>query len=314
MKQKTIFISFILILFAGSMPVFAAVDTNITEFLPDLSDTGQGSSPSNQILERFRGLVPNTTIDSLLGTRSTVTQTSRSSSPDAVDVFTKNLKLGDTDAEVLLLQKILNEDPDTLVSANGPGSLGSETTYFGQKTKVAVIKLQNKHYGEVLAPNGLSSGTGYFGASTRAMVNTEQKSKNKTVAQPTAESQTSTIPNNTVSGLGETVKITSLEPTHGKNGTTVTIHGVGMTATANKIIAGGKTIYNIPSTDGKTLVFTVETSATFPTNPTMSVASSTYIQNNFSAYKTAEFPSLKYPVCVINDSGMSNCAFFHIDI
>jgi len=306
----------------SSTHVFGAINatsTDITEFFPNIDDSAnnQENTQAAQILERFRGLIPNATIDALSSTNKVVIQTNRITSPDTVDIFTKNLKLGDIDTEVLLLQKILNEDPDTMVSVSGYGSLGNETTYFGQKTKVAVIKLQNKHAGEVLIPNGLSFGTGYFGPSTRSMLNTARKNKSKTTSVVTskasAESLASTIPNGNVSGLGETVKITSLEPTHGKNGTLVTIHGLGMTPTANKIIAGGETIYNVPSSDGKTLIFIME-SPVFLDLTGMSVASSTYIQNNFSTYKTAEFPSLKYPVCVINDSGMSNCAFFNIDI
>jgi len=297
----------------------SATSTDITEFLPNIDDlaNNQENTKTSQLLERFRGLIPNAIIDVLSGTNKAVIQTNRTTSPDTADIFTKNLKLGDVDAEVLLLQKSLNEDPDTMVSSDGAGSIGNETTYFGQKTKTAVIKLQNKHAGEVLIPNGLTSGTGYFGPSTRAMLNTAHKNKSKTTpvvtSKASAESVSSTIPNGNVSGLGETVKITSLKPTHGKNGTLVTIHGLGMTPTANKIIAGGKTIYNVPSSDGKTLVFIME-SPVFLDLTGMSVASSTYIQNNFSVYKTADFPILKYPVCVINDSGMSNCAFFIIDI
>lgn len=297
----------------------SATSTDVTEFLPnvDNSANNQENTQAGQLLERFRGLIPNATIDALSGTNKAVIQTNRIASPDTADVFTKNLKLGDTDAEVLLLQKTLNEDPDTMVSSDGAGSMGNETTYFGQKTKTAVIKLQNKHAGEVLIPNGLSSGTGYFGPSTRAMLNTAHKNKSKTTtivtSKASAESLASTIPSGNVSGLGETVKITSLEPTHGKNGTVVTIHGMGMTATANKVIAGGKTIYNVPSSDGKTLVFSVESPLSLDLSG-MTIASSTYLKDHFNEIKTQDFPKLRYPVCIVNDSGMSNCAFFNIDI
>jgi peptidoglycan hydrolase-like protein with peptidoglycan-binding domain len=259
----------------------------------------------------FRGLLPNSSIDSF--TKQTTPQITTTNT-NTSDVFTKNLKVGDTDQEVLLLQKALNEDPDTVIAASGAGSPGNETTYFGQRTKTAVIKLQNKHYGEVLAPNGLSSGTGYFGASTRAMMNNQQKNKDKNSVQSLGESVITTIPNAAVSGLGETVKIESLDPPRGKSGTQVTIHGSGITRSANRIIAGGQMTYNATSTDGRTLTFTIKSPAEFIFDPELSVASTTYIKSHFSEYVTKDFPILKYPVCIQNDNGLSNCAFFTIDL
>ncbi|MCK9351321.1 MAG: hypothetical protein WCT49_00215 [Candidatus Paceibacterota bacterium] len=214
-------------------------------------------------------------------------------------VFSKNLKLGDTDAQVLALQKVLNRDTATVISTTGPGSLGNETTYFGLKTKTALIKFQNKYAKEVLIPNGLTVGTGYFGVSTRTLLNTlNAKTAGTTPAAVVMEKLT----------------ITALEPTHGKDGTVVTIRGTGITKTANKIIAGGVTVYNATSTDGKTLTFTMRSGVTFPVDSGMSEASTTYIKEHFKEFVTDTFPPLKYPVCISNDNGMSNCAFFTIDL
>lgn len=105
-------------------------------------------------------------------------------------VFTKTLKQGMSDAEVMNLQKVLNTDPSTQVAAMGVGSAGNETMYFGPATKAAVVKYQNKYAATILAPQGLTMGTGQVGASTRA-------SLNKMCSTPTTPT-TPTIPATTV--------------------------------------------------------------------------------------------------------------------
>ncbi|MEK7567834.1 MAG: peptidoglycan-binding domain-containing protein [Patescibacteria group bacterium] len=78
--------------------------------------------------------------------------------------LTKDLQMGMTDSEVRTLQMILNKSADTMVSSSGAGAPGSETTYFGAKTKAAVMKFQAK--------NGISPVAGYVGPKTRAVLNT----------------------------------------------------------------------------------------------------------------------------------------------
>jgi len=75
--------------------------------------------------------------------------------------FTLRLLRGSTGNEVLELQKFLNAH-GFIVSATGNGSIGHESTYFGLKTELAVIKFQ--------AANKLKA-DGIVGTGTRAILN-----------------------------------------------------------------------------------------------------------------------------------------------
>ncbi len=85
--------------------------------------------------------------------------------------FTMDLQPGYTDQQVLELQRVLNADVDTTISLSGEGARGRETKYFGNQTKQAVIKFQEKYRDTVLTPYGLTKGTGIVGKATRTRLN-----------------------------------------------------------------------------------------------------------------------------------------------
>lgn len=94
-----------------------------------------------------------------------------SAQTSASSVFTANLSLGSSGAQVAALQRILNRDTDTRIASAGPGSPGNETVYFGLLTKAAVVRFQEKYAGEILTPAALTHGNGYVGSYTRAKLN-----------------------------------------------------------------------------------------------------------------------------------------------
>jgi hypothetical protein len=181
--------------------------------------------------------------------------------------ITKNLKLGDKDAEVILLQKTLNLDLDTQLSTSGSGSKGHETNYFGKATQNAVVRFQNKYSSEILIPANLNRGNGFVGHLTRNKINTiilgiiekqnQQIATSTLTSTPTPSlTELETIDTSSVSEKDNATSpvITNISPDHGPNKTTITITGSHF-AKLNTVITSFKIFPNIPSDDGKTLQF-----------------------------------------------------------
>jgi|GEM_PF-1540826 parallel beta-helix repeat protein len=82
-------------------------------------------------------------------------------------VFLRSLALGSVGEDVRCLQQFLNIEGFP-IATTGPGSLGSETPYFGLLTKRAVAAWQSRYATQVLVPFGLSTGTGFWGRSSIA--------------------------------------------------------------------------------------------------------------------------------------------------
>jgi peptidoglycan hydrolase-like protein with peptidoglycan-binding domain len=76
--------------------------------------------------------------------------------------FTKNLNNGFKDAEVTALQEALIKENLFFIKTTG---------YFGDITKQAVIKFQEKYTKDILTPYGLVNGTGVVGPSTIKKLN-----------------------------------------------------------------------------------------------------------------------------------------------
>jgi hypothetical protein len=78
--------------------------------------------------------------------------------------LTRDLKVGDTGDDVTLLQTWLKQDPVIYPQGTVTGS-------FGNYTRQAVIRFQERHASEILAPQGLANGTGEVDLYTRIKLN-----------------------------------------------------------------------------------------------------------------------------------------------
>jgi len=78
--------------------------------------------------------------------------------------FKSRLQSGSQGTEVTELQKCLARDPEVYPE-------GKISGYFGEETKKAVIKFQEKYAKEILEPQGFKNGTGIVGKSTQVKLN-----------------------------------------------------------------------------------------------------------------------------------------------
>lgn len=88
--------------------------------------------------------------------------------------FTRSLYLGSSGLDVRELQKVLNSDPQTQIAVSGAGSPGNETMTFGNLTRLAVMKFQEKYPIDILQPAGLVFGNGRVGPFTLRKLNNVQ--------------------------------------------------------------------------------------------------------------------------------------------
>lgn len=220
--------------------------------------------------------------------------------------FTQTMRVGSEGQDVKELQKLLNIIPTTQVAQEGVGSPGNESTYFGEKTKQAVIKLQNLFSDVILKPVGLTTGTGFVGKGTIAFLNQFQNIDTSTNTQtPIATSSVSTkTPSNTKLPV-----VKSVSPERITGNATLTIIGENFSESNNQIIFGfeGKDQYtNIKSTENGTKIVVDYNSQI------QKVFKENYGYLDDDDYEderervVSEFPEIDIAVSVITKEGQSN--------
>jgi peptidoglycan hydrolase-like protein with peptidoglycan-binding domain len=207
--------------------------------------------------------------------------------------FSYTLTQGSRGPAVFELQKLLNANPRTRIALSGAGSPGNETDYFGPATTRAVIRFQELHREEVLAPANLSYGTGVVGVLTRQKLNsffkvatqtptvttpasatrpstpslpvTTQTTPPQTPTEPSPPAQTAQTPAVPVTSpepAKPAVTVTGVSPSQVRPGEKVTVFGSGFTQSGNTVTlayAGlTRQFSNVFSLDGKTVSFYFE--------------------------------------------------------
>ena len=215
------------------------------------------------------------------------------------------LSLGNSGGEIKSAQVTLNLDLATKLALTGAGSPGQETTYFGNRTRLAIIKFQRKY--------GISGETGQIGHQTRHLLaylgpKLIKAKSSRTTIIPTdwpetgAKTRAPTVLINYSSS--PTVKLSSLSPTTITAGGIVMIYGEGFTKTGNNIKTKYKTFNNVSSNDGRTLTFS------------FSISTSNIASSGLNQFSSEVAPSVIVPISlqVVNSNGVSNELIFNYQI
>ena len=104
---------------------------------------------------------------------------------DSGTSFTRDLSIGSRGEDVRALQRFLNAQ-GYLVASSGPGSSGSETTYFGALTQQALVQYQ--------AAENISPAAGYFGPITRAHIADSSSDNDTPSSSDTSQSDLNSSP------------------------------------------------------------------------------------------------------------------------
>ncbi|MDD5547579.1 MAG: peptidoglycan-binding domain-containing protein [Candidatus Pacebacteria bacterium] len=128
----------------------ALTEAQITSILSLLSTFGADASTVSNVNASLRGQATSGT---------TTTTTATGSAISSVLANSGSLTVGSRGEAVKALQQYLNAN-GAVVSTSGAGSVGNESTYFGNATKAALAKWQAAHQ--------VSPSVGYFGSVTKA--------------------------------------------------------------------------------------------------------------------------------------------------
>ena len=228
----------------------------------------------------------------------------------------KVLNIGSEGEDIRVYQTVLNLDPATKLTSVGAGAPGQETSYFGEKTRAAVIKFQKKY--RIVGENG------QIGPKTLKLINylgpklvLAKKKKIALIptdwpepdipATPPQRYFSQTVTTKKASTpIRKTIipKLSSISPQTVGNGSVITLRGEGFTKTGNNIVTKFKKISNVSSTDGQTLNFTFSI-------PETEISASGVRSLLGRIGITASFP---ISVFVSNSNGKSNELVFNYQI
>ncbi len=142
------------LLFAVAFPVYGGVEAEVREGLRDI-----------------RRRIENIAED----IEKAMEQKEAASFPRIPDGFRfpeiRPYRYEDYGVEIMYMQIILNADPETRLVESGVGSPGNEVKRFGNITKNAVIKFQEKYAEEILHPWGITEPTGIAAIQTQKKLN-----------------------------------------------------------------------------------------------------------------------------------------------
>ena len=181
-------------------------------------------------------------------------------------IFSRNLRIGDNVEDVKQLQKILNSYSKTIVSNNGYGSFGNETTYFGKLTLDAVIRFQNLYREEIVGNDTSFVGTGYVGPLTRKKLNElTTNNKQQTTNTQLPENQNQKFQNSDLQPLTNKLflqppQVLNFSKIEAAPGDTVEITGWYFTKNNSIYFYYKKIVENLESSEGKNLKFIVPSS------------------------------------------------------
>ncbi len=139
----------------------AATSTELIATTTAPSSTVSTSALSSTQVQAILSLLTSFGADANVITNVANALNGTASKPSDTTSFARDLELGNTGADVQLLQQFLNTHGFVLAKT-GPGSLGNETTKFGNATKYQLIQFQKT--------NGITPAAGYFGPKTRAII------------------------------------------------------------------------------------------------------------------------------------------------